>query len=71
MSDKTPDVIPAYGEGDEEAASMNKAAAGAKAAEPGAADRALPPDAPVQNHGTTEVDITDRINETADRAKGK
>lgn len=67
---KTPDVIPAYGEAGPEAEAMDKAADGDRSGTDAAnaAERSLPPDAPVQNHGTTEVDITSRINETADRA---
>lgn len=72
MSDKTdatPDVIPAYGEAGPEAESMDRAAEGAPADEAAnASEKVLPPDAPVERHGTTETDVAGRISETANRA---
>ena len=65
----TPDVIPAYGEAGPEAESMDKAADG----KPGndaanASEKVLPEDVSVESAGTTEVDIPNRIAETANRA---
>ena len=65
----TPDVVPAYGEAGPEAESMDKAADG----KPGndaanASEKVLPDDVAVESTGTTEVNIPDRIAETANRA---
>lgn len=77
MSDKPnaePEVIPAYGEAGPEAESMERAAdqadpAGGDAVN--ASEKALPKDAHIQNHGSTETDIAGRINETAERTSAQ
>ena len=68
---ETPAVVPGYGEADAEAASMNKAAAGASPPVPDAAAKVVPDDAGPVGHGTAEVDVKARIAEAAARQAAK
>jgi hypothetical protein len=77
-----PAVVPGYGEADDEAASMDKAAHGsetqgqagaADAGQPasGAAAKAVPDAAGSVGYGTTETDVKKTIAETASREASK
>ncbi len=72
MADPKNDVVPAYGEGDMEAKSMDKAAEKAPAAPSAAAEAKVPPpDVAMPAAGTTETDLARNIREKAAREAAK
>ena len=72
QGEPAPDVVPGYGEADDEAASMMKAAeAGGEGHKAIAGLAPVPDDAGPVGHGTTETDVKARIAEAAARAASK
>lgn len=79
QGEATPAVVPGYGEADDEAASMDKAAhdgktrskADANPAAPDAAAQVVPDNAGPVGYGTSETDVKKRIAETASRKAAK
>ena len=77
--EKTPVVVPGYGEADDEAASMDKSAheeethgkAVANVATPDTEAKLIPDNAGPVGQGTTETDVKKRIAETASREAAK